>query len=342
MMQLLQTTLGDFGILFVALLVILASSEIFTNGIEWLGQKLQLSEGVVGSVLAAVGTALPETLIPIVAVFGRAEQFHDIGVGAISGAPFMLTTLTMCVCGIAVLLFCRLGLRPTELKFSIPVLKRDLSFFIFAYTVGLLATLAQDLLALRQAIAFCLLLIYVVYLRVSFAHEGEVGEVPEKLYFDRLLKSGNGLFIVILQVAAGLGGILWGANVFVEKIHTLSLNIGVPAVILSMIVAPIATELPEKCNSVIWLRAKKDTLALGNISGALVFQSCFPVAFGVAFTKWNLGLPSILGGIVAISSAAVMLYLVRKNALSYRHLLAGGVLYAAVIGFLLWFNATST
>ena len=47
--------------------VILLGSKIFTNGIEWLGTRLNLAEGVVGSVLAAVGTALPETMIPLIA-----------------------------------------------------------------------------------------------------------------------------------------------------------------------------------------------------------------------------------------------------------------------------------
>src|SRR5439155_1713956 len=76
---------------------ILAGAELFTNGIEWFGRKLQLAEGAVGSVLAAVGTALPETMIPIIAILsgsGSAAS-HGIGVGATLGAPFMLATLAM-------------------------------------------------------------------------------------------------------------------------------------------------------------------------------------------------------------------------------------------------------
>ena len=79
-------------------------AELFTNGIEWFGRKLELAEGAVGSVLAAVGTALPETMIPIIAIlFATGESSHEVGVGAILGAPFMLATLAMFVTGIAVL-----------------------------------------------------------------------------------------------------------------------------------------------------------------------------------------------------------------------------------------------
>src|SRR5690349_17549577 len=96
----------------VALVVILAAAELFTNGIEWFGHKLNLAEGAVGSVLAAVGTALPETMIPLVAILfagsaGAEGSGHEIGVGAILGAPFMLSTLAMFVTGLGVVAWAR-------------------------------------------------------------------------------------------------------------------------------------------------------------------------------------------------------------------------------------------
>ena len=84
----------DLIVLAVSFVLILAGAELFTNGIEWFGRKLGLAEGAVGSVLAAVGTALPETMIPIIAiVFASGASTSGIGVGAILGAPFMLATL---------------------------------------------------------------------------------------------------------------------------------------------------------------------------------------------------------------------------------------------------------
>src|SRR6188768_1093046 len=94
----------EIGILVAAFVIILIGAELFTNGIEWFGRKLELAEGAVGSVLAAVGTALPETMIPIIAIlFASGASSNEVGVGAILGAPFMLATLAMFVTGIAVL-----------------------------------------------------------------------------------------------------------------------------------------------------------------------------------------------------------------------------------------------
>ena len=99
----------DWVLLVVSLFVILAGAELFTNGVEWVGEGFGLSEGAVGSVLAAVGTALPETILPIIAIASGHASGEEIGVGAILGAPFMLTTLAMVVIAVAILIFARGG-----------------------------------------------------------------------------------------------------------------------------------------------------------------------------------------------------------------------------------------
>src|SRR3712207_9261447 len=91
--------------LVLSAVAIVAAAALFTNAIEILGERLNLGQGAVGSVLAAVGTALPETMIPVVAILAAVfagrdpETAGEIGIGAILGAPFMLATLAMFVVG---------------------------------------------------------------------------------------------------------------------------------------------------------------------------------------------------------------------------------------------------
>lgn len=333
----------DIGVLLVSLVVIVAAAELFTNGIEWLGQRLELSEGVVGSVLAAVGTALPETLIPIVAVicFGQREG-DDVGIGAITGAPFMLSTLTLGLCGLAGLSFLKNGKRTKNLDYNEEVMSRDLKFFILAYSIGLLtAALASHQIA-KYVMAGLILSIYPVYLYFTFKSSGEVGEEPEALYFDRVLKKGsNKLRFILPQVLLGLAGIVGGAYFFVDYIQDIAETIGFPALVLSLVVCPIATELPEKVNSVLWIRSGKDTLAMGNVTGAMVFQSCIPVAFGVAFTPWNLDSGVVMTGLVAISSSCLLLLLIKLKKLSFGFLAFGSILYACAVGFLMYLDGNN-
>ena len=69
----------EWALLGSSLLVILGGAELFTNGVEWIGEGFGLSEGVVGSVLAAVGTALPETILPLVAIMSGHAGGEDDG-----------------------------------------------------------------------------------------------------------------------------------------------------------------------------------------------------------------------------------------------------------------------
>lgn len=327
----------DIILLLSALVLILISSELFTNGIEWLGQRLRLSEGVVGSVLAAVGTALPETLIPFVAVlFFGAKHGNEVGIGAIAGAPFMLSTLTLAVCGCSMWYYTKKGRRRSDLVLNKVVLTRDLSFFVIAYALAIIATFAADFALLRLLIAIMLLSIYPFYLYKTLRHEGEVGEEPEQLHFDRIFRRGSHkLRLIGPQVILGIGGIVCGAFLFVDNVQDLATAIGVPSVILSLIIAPIATELPEKINSILWARNGKDTLALGNITGALVFQSCFPVAFGVAFTPWRLSVGTVSTAVIAVACASIYLYLIKKDRLRPYHLMQGAIAYSLTICALL-------
>jgi cation:H+ antiporter len=120
-----------------------------------------------------------------------------------------------------------------------------------------------------------------------------------------------------------------GAHFFVGAVEHLSSSVGVPAGLIALVLAPLATELPEKFNSVIWLRANKDTLTLGNIAGAMVFQSSVPVALGLAFTSWDLNSLNILAAALAVAGGAYLyLLLRRKKPIEGEHLLAGGALYA--------------
>ncbi len=328
---------AHYALLSLALVLIVAAAEMFTNGIEWLGQRLGLSEGVVGSLLAAVGTALPETLIPIVAVFWfGGKHGADVGIGAIAGAPFMLSTLTLALCGLSMFFFARTGRRPKNLKINTGLLTRDLCFFIVAYSLAIGASFLSPDRWLRLTFAAGIFLIYPVYVYMTIKGESEMGIEPEELYFSKVFKpDSRHLGLIIPQILISLAGIVGGAALFVDHIETIAKGIGFSALFLSLIVSPIATELPEKINSIIWARSGKDTLALANITGALVFQACFPVAFGVAFTSWDLEPKAIASAIVAIFSALIYLRLISTNRLRPVHLMCGAIAYATVIGIII-------
>ena len=323
------------------LVLILVAAEIFTNALEHFGERIGISEGVTGSLLAAVGTAMPESIVPLVAVLAGGADAHvnsEIGVGAILGAPLMLSTLSVCVMALSVV--GRRGwqgnLRPERSGLS-----RDLTFFLVAYAVGIAALFVPaEMKALRAGAVVVLLVTYLLYvlltLRVSskLVEEGHGTEAHGRLFLSRAGLPTN-FATILLQVLIGLATLVAGAKAFVFCVTGLSASIGISPLVLSLLIVPIATELPEKVNSVIWIRRGKDTLAFGNITGALVFQGSLLPALGIAITPWQ-PTPEVLSGIVVTMLAGGWLWLLaRRGHLRVWHLAVNGAVYAAYLGVIL-------
>jgi cation:H+ antiporter len=341
----------DVALLVVAFLVILLGAELFTNGIEWFGRKLELAEGAVGSVLAAVGTALPETMIPIVAiVFSGSSHGGNVAVGAILGAPFMLATLAMFVTGAAVVVVSRRRPAGDVMPVDPDVLAKDMGTFVVAYAIALgAAFLPESLGGLKPIVGLGLLGIYMLYVKAHFDAESATPDddlAPLRLHrLDRRAHRRQPaiprLRIVSVQVVVAVGCIVGGAILFVDAVEALGRELGVNETLLALVIAPIATELPEKLNSVIWIRQGKDTLALGNITGAMVFQSTIPtvVALVLAGATWTVTAGSALAfasaAIAFLSSAAIFVPMVRTRVLRGRRLLVGGAFYLAYVGLVL-------
>jgi cation:H+ antiporter len=281
----------DELLLIVAFAIVLGGALLFTNAVEWLGHGLGLGEGAVGSVLAAVGTAAPETLIAIVALLDTSPGSEGVAIGAIVGAPFLLGTLAMGLVGLFAYLYRGRRKQGTHLEAHAPTLERDLLFFLVFFGVaGALAWGPPAPLRIVAGVVF--LIAYGVYVHRTLTSGGEVqGEESLKpLTFDRRRgdRSGPPLPLCLLQLAVGLGAMIFGAHLFVEHLLGIADALGVDALILALILAPLATELPEKVNSFFWVREGKDALALGNVSGAMVFQSTIPIGIGLLFTHWSL------------------------------------------------------
>lgn len=302
-----------YVLLVVAIVLLLGGSLVFTNAVEWAGQRLNLGSAAVGSILAAVATGLPESVIPILAII-VGSQGDSIAVGAILGAPFMLATLAMALVGLSALGFRKRRQQDRRLVLDRTATERDLGVFLAFFTVAVvLGRLGPHWLRVAAAVLF--VLAYAAYVVRSIRGGGQAGEEDElaSLYFDPSKQDPPHNFQVIAQLLVGLGAIIGGAHLFVTEIEHISTAFGVSALLLALVIAPVATELPEQANSVIWMRSGKDALALGNITGAMVFQSLLPVAVGMAFTSWQLSDAALVAAAAALAGGLLATLTLRTS-----------------------------
>lgn len=300
-----MTVLLYSGLFFLSVVVTLGGCALFTNAIEWIGKRFNLSEGAVGSVLAALGTTLPETSIPIIAIFfGTGREQTEVGLGAILGAPFMLSTLVIPILAALLVVYARIGKRGRTFHLNYKDVTVDLSFFAVAYGVAISCVFLPSRL-IHAAAAAGLVGLYLYYMKLKFGEsDDEIGEGGiEPLIFSKT--SATPPYSMIgLQGVIGLMGLILGAHLFITAAETIAGTLAMSPLILSLLVAPLATELPEMSNSFLWLYRKKDRLAVGNVTGAMVFQGTFPVSVGLLGTEWALRPTVVVTMVLAVIAAS--------------------------------------
>ena len=309
------------ALLLGAAIAIYLSCELFVNGIEWVGVRLSVGQKATGSVLAAFGTALPESVVTLVAVaFGGTAASKALGVGAAMGGPLALATIAYATVGVTLLLTHQKLARTAGIRRDFGGLARDQGWFLMIFAVKI--TLGLVAFAAKPWLGLLFLAAYLLYLRYEMRHDGDMEEgAPAPLSFARGTAE-PGLPIALAQTGVALAIVFAASHLFVEQLGHLGPLLSLPPHLIALLLSPIATELPETMNAIIWVRQGKHRLALANISGAMMIQATVPTAFGLFWTPWRLDAPLLLAAGVTAAAMTIMFLAFRAGVVS-RRLLAG-------------------
>ena len=323
-------------ILLAAAAVIYVACELFVNGVEWIGHRFDVGQKATGTILAAFGTALPESVVTFVAVaFGAGAAQKQIGVGAALGGPLVLATVAYAVVGWT-LFAARRSLRTATADADFRALSRDqawfLVIFVFKLGLGLVA------FAIKPWLGIAFLLAYAAYVwQETRGEQGEAEGELEPLKFAPRAEHPPTV-LAVLQTLIALVVIFFASKVFVGQIDALGHGLGLPPQLLALLVSPIATELPETLNAIIWIRQGKIRLALANISGAMMIQATIPSAFGIFFTSWLLDPALIVAGAVTLVAIIALWAGFRSGRMSRAWLSGMAALYLVFIGVVAFFR----
>ena len=309
--------------------------EFFVNGVEWVGRRMSVGSTATATILAAFGTALPESVITFVAVaFGKSDGQRELGVGAALGGPLVLSTIAYATVGATLLLSGQHLQRTRKVRDEFQRLSRDQSWFLGIFLVKLAVGLVA--FAFKPWLGIAFLAAYALYFwkEVSRDDSGETEEVLEPLIIARKALGPPSLLLSSLQTGAALVVIFAASRLFVSQLDALGPFLGLRPQLLALLLSPIATELPETMNAIIWVRQGKHRLALANISGAMMIQATVPTAFGLFFTSWMLDRSLILGGGITALAVTVMFISFRRGVISRGFLASMALFYALFAGLL--------
>ncbi|MCK7625505.1 sodium:calcium antiporter [Streptomyces sp. RS10V-4] len=338
-----------FVLLIVCAVAIYLSCEWFVNAVEWLGERLNVGRMAVGTILAAFGTALPESVVTLVAVTtGATPEAKDIGVGAAMGGPLALATVAYGVTG-AMLLLQRRRRRaavpagapadrapgaageagaPLGSERDLRRLAKDQSWFLPVFVVKVALGLVA--FAFKPVLGLAFFAVYAVYFwrEIRGDHEeDDEGVELEPLKFQPKAAS-PATWAVVAQTLATLVVIFFASQLFVHQLDAIGPMLGLSTTVTALLLSPVATELPEIMNAVIWVRQGKTKLALANISGAMMIQATVPSGLGLLFTRWHFDTALVWSGIVTMVAIGYLLVLMRTRALTAGRLALAAGFYA--------------
>jgi len=181
-----------------------------------------------------------------------------------------------------------------------------------------------------------MVLIYFFYIMLTLkasaklVQDGHATEAEDPMFLSRVGLPTNWVTI-FLQLGIGLGLLVGGAKGFIHGIEHAAPLLGISALVLSLMIVPIATELPEKVNSILWIRKGKDTLAFGNITGAMVFQGTLLPAIGILLTPWIPQKEVLAGVIITLVAATWLRVMLARGQLRVWMLGVNGALYVTYL-----------
>ena len=313
-----------FALLACAIIIYLAC-EFFVNAVEWLGVRLNMGTLAIGTILAAIGTALPESIVTLVAVTMRhGISAKDIGVGAAMGGPLALATIAYGVSGF-MLLRKKRGAHPLR-GVDLSQLPNDqqwfLGIFIFKVALGLVA------FSWKPGLGLLFFAAYVAYfikeMRADTEKHTDADLEPLRLQPKRVTPSG---WAIAVQTILSLGVIFVASQLFVGQLEWAGPAFGISATATALLLSPVATELPEVMNAIIWIRQGKTSLALANISGSMMVQATVPSGLGILFTPWKFDSALKLSGAVTIAAVLYLLFLLKSKRFTPLRIAVVGSLY---------------
>ena len=316
-----------FFLFFAAAIMIYLACEYFVNGVEWFGHHLKLGETAVGTVLAAFGTALPESAVTFAAVvFGKTAAQKDIGVGAAMGGPLVLATIAYGIVGLALWIKQSSKRQKDHLvhantkKLALDQIS-FLAIFVFKVALGLFA------FSFKPWLGILFLCAYAVYVWHEIVKPEDAPEEDKELEDLKLNAKNPTMFWASLQTFAALSVIAFSSHIFVQQLEKIGEFAGFAPHIVALLLSPVATELPETMNAIIWVRQGKERLALANISGSMMIQATIPSAIGIMATPWLFDKTLIVAGIITAISITILFLTFRRGKVDSRFLAAIGLLY---------------
>lgn len=299
----------DIFLLIVGLALILAGANFLTDGSAGLAQRFRVPEFIIGLTVVAIGTSTPELVVSVLsAIAGKS----DVAIGNVVGSNLFNVFVILGICAL---------IRPLPLTAS--NIRRDIPFGMIAALLllvmssdRLLHTGAADRIGRLDGIVMLALYIALMWYTVRTTKRASAAGLAA----NSAASAGPGakppaaLWICIVMIVGGLGGLIYGGELFLSHATALARKLGISESVIAITLVAGGTSLPELASSVVSLFKGKTEMALGNVIGSNIANIL--MILGLSATIHPLSMGGITtGDILMVALSSLLLFV---TAFSFR------------------------
>jgi len=263
--------LANLLLLIAAALVLARSSVFLIDKLTAIAVKLKVSEYLVGFVIMAVATSIPELIVGIISAL---ENDPNLSLGNVVGSNIANMSFIL---GIAALI-------AGGIRVQIQVRNREMVFTDLIAIAPLIMLIDQQL---SRTEGFVLLAFFFFYMYNLIFQSREY----HKAATDH--RTGRSLWAELVLFGAGLAVLVGSAQLMVEASEKLAFLLGVPMILFGIFAVALSTSLPELTTSISAALRRQSGFVMGNILGSTVANSTLVLGITAIIQPFTVSEPLI-------------------------------------------------
>ena len=277
------------------LLLFLVGANALTDGAASVAKRFHISSLVIGLTIVAFGTSAPELTVSIVSAL---KGSADMAIGNVVGSN-IFNTLMIVGCTAAIV---PISVTKGTLSKEIPLcILASVVLFICANDVLINKATANTISSSDGMLLLCFFLIFLGYTFAIARNGNGSGEGESEIKEMPIWKS-------VLFIAAGLAGLVYGGQFFVNGASGIARGLGVSESIIGLTLVAGGTSLPELATSVVAALKKNPEMAIGNVIGSNLFNIFFVLGCSATISPLNIqGITNLDFGVLI--GSCVLLYI---------------------------------
>jgi len=295
------------------LAILIFGAEIIIRGSVSLGKKINISLFVIGIVIVAGGTSLPELASSISAV---TSGHANLALGAIVGSNIANLILILAATTLLIPIY----------DISQNQINQGFVNIILAITLILMGFLSINFNFVFGIIAI-LSLSTIMFLQFKNS-QPKIDEVQDKAAYSFVISI---VFIII-----GILLLIYGSRLFVGSAISIAKQLNIPESIVGISIVAFGTSLPELVVGVMSALKRKVDFALGNILGSNIYNVLG--VLGISSFFGNFKMPSNLVNqdliFMVIVTLLILFFMLFKKCLDRTYGILGLILYVGYIFYI--------